>query len=215
MHCTGYGAVREASVSSCVRLCCFVAGALRGLTRKDGSVPSLRCGPHAVAAPANLTDLLGARAERVPDCSSYLSRIPRSATDSGSSVHPRNSVDRAAVSHFQPPRARFHALLNASAASESTAAGSLKAFSQGSAGAERLENASSKFRWNPSALHPSTIAPVRGERPDVGHSSPFPKTKHARVTPGVAWPVSWLQSADARQHKPVRMHPLNHLRASK
>ena len=41
MHCTGYGAVREASVSSCVLLCCFVAGALRGLTRKDGSLPTL------------------------------------------------------------------------------------------------------------------------------------------------------------------------------
>ena len=26
----------------------------------------------------------------------------------------------------------------------------------------------------------------------MGHSSPFPKTKHARVTPGVAWPVSWV-----------------------
>ena len=35
-------------------------------------------------------------------------------------------------------------------------------------------------------------APVRGERPDVGHSSPFPKTKHAKVTPGVAWSVSWV-----------------------
>ena len=74
---------------------------------------------------------------------------------------------------FQPPHGRLHALLNASAASESTAAGSLKAassnasaagesttaggleaFSQSSAGAERFENASSKFRWNPSPLLP-------------------------------------------------------------
>ena len=29
VHCTGYGAVRGASVSSSVLLCCFVAGALR------------------------------------------------------------------------------------------------------------------------------------------------------------------------------------------
>ena len=29
MYCKGYGAVRGASVSSCVLLCCFVAGALR------------------------------------------------------------------------------------------------------------------------------------------------------------------------------------------
>ena len=26
----------------------------------------------------------------------------------------------------------------------------------------------------------------------MGHSSPFQKTKHAKVTPGVAWPVSWV-----------------------
>ena len=131
-------------------------GRCGGLTRKDGSLPSLRGGPHAVAAPATWTDLQGARAERVPDCSSYLSRIPRSATDSGSSIHPRDSVDRAAAGPFQPPRARLHASLNASAASESTTAGGLEAFflSQSSAGAERFENASSKFRWNPSPLLP-------------------------------------------------------------
>ena len=29
VYCTGYGAVRGASVSSCVLLCCFLAGALR------------------------------------------------------------------------------------------------------------------------------------------------------------------------------------------
>ena len=111
-----------------------------------------------------------------------ISRVPRSATDSGSSIHPRDSVDRAAAGPFQRSRARLHALLKV-----------LRRFllSQSSAGAEKFENASSKFRWNPSALQPSTIAPVRGERPDVGHSSPFPKTKHAKVTPGVAWPVSW------------------------
>ena len=162
VYCTGCGAVRGASVSSCVVLWLFVDGALRRSTRKDGSLPSLRGGPHAVAAPANWTDLLGTRAESVPDCSSYLSRIPRNATDSGSSIHPRDSADRAAVSNFQPPPARLHALLNASAASESTAsaasesttAGGLEAFSQGSTGAERFENASSKFRWNPTPLFP-------------------------------------------------------------
>ena len=136
--------------------CCVVLwpGHCGGLTRKVGNLPSLRGGPRAVAAPATWTDLLGARAERAPDCSSYLSRIPGSATDSGSSIHPRNSVDRAAAGPFQPPRARLHALLNASAASESTTAGGLEAFSQGTAGAERFENASSKFRWNPSPLLP-------------------------------------------------------------
>ena len=93
-------------------------GRCGGLTRKDGSLPSLRGGPHAVAAPATWTDLLGARAERVPDCSSYLSRIPWSAADSGLSIHPRDSVDRAvwaAASANTSP-----ALLNATAAGEST-----------------------------------------------------------------------------------------------
>ena len=113
--------MRGASISSCVLLWLFLwLGRCGGLTRKDGSLPTLRGGPHAVAAPATWTDLLGARAERVPDCSSYLSRIPWSATDSGSSVHPRDSVDRAAVSPSQHPHAPLHALLNASAASEST-----------------------------------------------------------------------------------------------
>ena len=107
MYCTGCGCCAWGQASLRVSCCGFVAGALRrSHAGRDVSLPSLRGGPHAVAAPATWTDLLGARAERVPDCSSYLSRIPRSATDSGSSVHPRNSVDRAANSPFQPPRAR-------------------------------------------------------------------------------------------------------------
>ena len=50
-----------------------VWGAARSHDQKVKRLQNLRGGPHAVAAPANLTDLLGARAERVPDCSSYLS----------------------------------------------------------------------------------------------------------------------------------------------
>ena len=170
--CTAQDVVLCVGQASLRVSCCVVLwpGHCGGLTRKVSCLPSLRGGPHAVAAPATLTDLLGARAERVPDCSSYLSRIPGSATDSGSSIHPRNSVDRPAVSPSQPPRGRLHALLNANAAGESTAAGSLKAaslnagaasesttaggleaFTRGSAG---FENASSKFRWNPSPLLP-------------------------------------------------------------
>ena len=56
--------------------CGLWLGRCGGLTRKDGSLPTLRGGPHAVAAPATWIDLLGAHAERVPDCSSYLLRIP-------------------------------------------------------------------------------------------------------------------------------------------
>ena len=122
--------------------CCIVLwlGRCGGLTRKDGSLPTLRGGPHAATAPDTLADLLGARAERVPDSSSYLSRIPRSATDSGSSIHPRNSCGSRCVSTCGPstfapvreerpgvggptlPQARLHALLNACAAGESTVA---------------------------------------------------------------------------------------------
>ena len=113
------------SVSSCV---CFVAGALRRIHAEALLPPDPKGWISAVAAPATWTDLLGARAERVPDCSSHLSRIPGSATDSGSSIHPRDSrgsrCDATLLSHRT---GRHHALLHASAASESTAAGSLKA----------------------------------------------------------------------------------------
>ena len=52
---------------------------------------------------------MGARAERVPDCSSYLSRIPWSAADSRLSIHPRDSVDRAAWA--VSPRKRVSCLI--------------------------------------------------------------------------------------------------------
>ena len=82
--------MRGASVSSCVVSWLFCGwGAAEGLTRKVGCLPTVRGGPPQLHA--NHSDRpLGARAERVPDCSSYLSRIPGSATDSGSSIHPRD-----------------------------------------------------------------------------------------------------------------------------
>ena len=121
VYCTGCGAVRESSHTFCVR-------ALRGIHAEALLPPDPKGWISAVAAPATWTDLLGARAERVPDCSSYLSRIPGSATDSGSSVHPRDSRgSRGGRPLLAPSDARHHALLNASAADESTAAGSLKA----------------------------------------------------------------------------------------
>ena len=121
--CVGQASLR---VSCCVVLWLGRCGGLT--TEGQQRLPTLRGGPRAVAAPATLTDLLGARAERVPDCSSYLSRIPGSATDSGSSIHPRDSrgspSDETLLSHRT---GRHHALLNASAASESTTAGGLEA----------------------------------------------------------------------------------------
>ena len=109
------------------------------VSRSEGQTPPDPKGwTCAAAAPDTLADLLGARAERVPDCSSYLSRIPGGATDSGSSIHPRDSRgSRGGRPHLAPSDARHHALLNASAASESTTAGGLEAFSQSSAGTER------------------------------------------------------------------------------
>ena len=112
------------SVSSCV---CFVAGALRRIHAEALLPLDPKGWISAAAAPATWTDLLGARAERVPDCSSYLSRIPGSATDSGSSIHPRDSRIAQRLALLSPRTGRLHASLNASAASESTAAGSLKA----------------------------------------------------------------------------------------
>ena len=94
----------SASLVSSVYFCGW--GAAEGLTQKVSRLPTLRGGQSAVAAPTTWTDLLGARAERVPDCSSYLSRIPWSAADSRLSIRPRHSVDRAAAGS-QPPHARL------------------------------------------------------------------------------------------------------------
>ena len=124
--CTGCGAVRDQPSRLVSLFLCL--GRCRRYHEEGQKPPSPkgvnpRSRPHQTSA-----DLLGARAERVPDCSSYLSRIPGSATDSGSSIHPRDSrgspSDETLLSHRT---GRHHALLNASAAGESTAAGSLKA----------------------------------------------------------------------------------------
>ena len=100
------------------------------LTRKDGSLPTLGGGPHAVAAPAIWTDLLG------------LFVLPLS-----------HSVDRAAW--VVSPRKRVSALLNASAAGESTTAGGLKAASLNASAASESTPAGgleafplSELRWS-------------------------------------------------------------------
>ena len=71
------------SASSRVQLRLFCGwGAADRLTRQVSSLPTLIGGPSAVA-PTTWTDLLGTCAERVPDCSSYLFRIPWVATAVG------------------------------------------------------------------------------------------------------------------------------------
>ena len=130
-----------------------MAGALRGIHAEALLPPYPKGWISAVAAPATWTDLLGARAERVPDYSSYLSRIPGSATDSESSIHPRKlpwiapasalvgpstfAPVRVRASRCGPtlPQARLHALLNACAAGESTVADRSQGLAPSNAGA--------------------------------------------------------------------------------
>ena len=143
-------------ITSCVQCSWFLCLGRCEVSRSEGQTrPDSEGWTCAAAAPDTLADLLGARAERVPDCSSYLSRIPGSATDSGSSIHPRDSRgSRGGRPSLAPSDARLHALVNASAASESTAAGSLKAASSNASAASEsttaggLEAFSQKLRWN-------------------------------------------------------------------
>ena len=87
----GCGAVRVVKrLISCPAVFVLWLERCEGLTRKVSSLPTLRAGPLAVAEPTTWTDLLGARAERVPDCSSYLCRIPWIVTAVGcQSTHAR------------------------------------------------------------------------------------------------------------------------------
>ena len=128
-------------------------GRCGGLTRKVGCLPTLRGGPPQLHA--NHSDRpLGAHAEGVPDCSSYLLRIPWIAR-------------RWVVG----PRTRVSCLIKVSAADElqhstevlrlslSELRRKLNPLARGlerllSPAGDRFETASSKFRWNPSPLLP-------------------------------------------------------------
>ena len=110
------------SVSPCV---CFVAGALRGIHAEALLPPYPKGWISAAASPVTWTDLLGARAERVPDSSSYLSRIPWKCSRQWVVNPPARLpwIARRASRSTAPSDAPLHALLNASAAGESTTAG--------------------------------------------------------------------------------------------
>ena len=145
-------------VSCCV---CFVAGALRRSHAEGRQPPNpkgwiLTQSPHQALGPTSW-----ALVQRESRTVRPISRIPWSAADSRLSIYSRDSVDRAASAASSRKRVSGEsttadslkaASLNASAARESTTTGGLEAFSQSSAGVERFENASSKFRWNPSPL---------------------------------------------------------------
>ena len=104
VHCSGCGAVRCTVVTSCVQCLWFWCLGRCEVSRSEGQAPPDPKGwTCAAAAPDTLADLLGARAERVPDCSSYLSRIPGSAKDSGSSIHPRDSRGSPGGKPFSAP----------------------------------------------------------------------------------------------------------------
>ena len=169
VYCTGCGAVRESSHTLlCPLVCAFVAGALRRIHAEALLPPDPKGWISSVATPATWTDLLGARAERVPELF-VLSLSHSWECNRQWVVNPPARlpwISRRCRESLGPSDARLHALLNASAgslkaassnasaASESTTAGGLEASSQGTAGAERFENASSKFRWNLSPLLP-------------------------------------------------------------
>ena len=121
VYCTGYGAVRGASVSSCVLLCCFVAGALRR-SHTEGQQPP---NPKGWTSRSRRTSHLDHPPER--PCRESPGLFVLSLSHSWECnrqwvVNPpaRLPVDRPAASPSRPPRGRLHALLNASAASEST-----------------------------------------------------------------------------------------------
>ena len=93
-------------------------GRCGGHTRKVSSLPTPRGGPHAVASPAIWTDLLGARAES-PGL--FVLSLSHSLECSRQwVVNPPARLRGSRRVGCQPPQARLHALLNASAASEST-----------------------------------------------------------------------------------------------
>ena len=110
--------MRGSSLSYCVlSVVVLWLGRCGGLARKDCLLPQTKGWTSATAAPDTFADFLGACAERVPDCSSYLFRIPWSA--SAGAVNPRT---------------RCSASLNASAANESILSGDLEAASLNASG---------------------------------------------------------------------------------
>ena len=178
VHCSGCGAVRAQSSLPVSNVYGFgVWGAARSHDQKVKRLPTLRGGPaqrpHQIHLPTSWAPVQRESRTVRPISLAFLG-VQRTVGRRSTRATP---VDRPAVSP-QPPPGRLHALLNASAASESTAAGSLKAassnasaasesttaggleaFSQSSAArTERFENASSKFRWNPSPAPPLDVS---------------------------------------------------------
>ena len=111
------------SVSSCV---CFVAGALRRIHAEALLPPDLRGGspqpPHQPLGPTSWAPVQRESRTIRPISLAFL-EVQQTVGRQSTRATP---VDRPAVSPSRPPR-RASALLNASGASESTAAGSLKA----------------------------------------------------------------------------------------
>ena len=113
------------SVSSCV---CFVAGALRRIHAEALLPPDPKGWISAVATPATLSDLLGAPCRESPGLSILsLAFLGVQLTVGCQSTR---ATPRIAPRRPKLPQARLPALLNVSAADESTTAGSLKALSK-------------------------------------------------------------------------------------
>ena len=156
MYCTGCGAVRGASVSSCVVLWLFCGRGHCGVSRgRTVASPSLRGGPHAVAAPANWTDLPGHPCRESPGLFRPISLAFVGVQQTVGCQSTRATPWIARRGPEAPSDARLHALLNASAASESTAAGSLEAASSNASAASESTTAGgleafplSQLRWS-------------------------------------------------------------------
>ena len=153
VYCTGYGAVRGASVSSCVLLCCFVAGALRRSHTEGQQPPNPKGWTSRSRRTSHLDRPPGRPCRESPGLfvlslaflgvQQTVVRQSTRATSDDRAASAASSRKRVSTPHQTP------ALL----ASRPPLA-DLKAFSQGIADAERFETASSKFRWKPSRSSP-------------------------------------------------------------
>ena len=176
-----------------------VWGAARSHDQKVKRLPTLRGGPaqrpHQIHLPTSWAPVQRESRTVRPISLAFLG-VQQTVGRQSTRATP---VDRPTISPFQPPPGRLHALLNASAACESTAAGSLKAassnasaasesttaggleaFSQSSAGTERFEmhKGSRGYCLQPvtgSKMRPLNSAGIRAR------SSPLLRLKNLRA----------------------------------
>ena len=102
VYCTGCGAVRRASVSSCVLLCCFVAGALRRSHTEGQQPPNPKGWTSRSRRTSHMLRPPGRPCRESPGLFVLSLSHSVECTDSGSSIHPRNSCGSRRVSTCRP-----------------------------------------------------------------------------------------------------------------